>query len=97
MGSNFTTVEQADLLAATANAFTNAKATVDGLLAKYKLLDPNSCSVTESELRNLAKVCVGNSVYVMKLTRDITGGGRASSQVEFDFDANAEFCIIKIL
>jgi hypothetical protein len=97
VGSDFTNVKQADLLAATADSFTSAKATVDRLLTKYKQLDPNNCPVTEEELRNLAKVCVGNSIYVMKLTRDVNGEGTASGMVKFDFDANPEFCIIKIV
>lgn len=60
-------------------------------------MDPNTCSVTEDELKSLAKVCVGNSVYLMKLTQQVGNGGTASGSVEFDFEANDEFCIIKLV
>lgn len=95
-GSDFTQVKQADLLAATAESFTGAKATVDGLLADPQL-HSTFCSTSQEELKRLAKVCVGNSVYLMKLSRQVSDGGSASGKVEFDFDTLAEFCIIKLV
>jgi len=97
IGSDFSKVKQADLLAAATESFTSAKATVDGLLSRYKQLDSQFCLVAEEELKSLAKVCVGNSVYLMKLSRQVSDGGSASGKVEFDFDTNAEFCIIKLV
>ena len=92
--SDFSTVKQADLLSATTKSFKAAKVTVDDMLAKYKAFD--SVSVKEEELKSLAKVCVGNSVYVMKLLQQVKGEGKASGKVVFDFETNSEFCIIKI-
>lgn len=97
IGSDFTKVKQSDLLAATAESFKEAKATVDGLLTKYKQIDSNACSVSEEELRSLARVSVGNSVYLMKLSQQVSNGGTASGKVEFDFGTNDEFCIIKLV
>lgn len=97
VGSDHTTVTQADLLAATADSCNHAKATVDEMLAKYPQVDSAFCSVTEEEIRSLAKVCVGNSVYLMKLSRQVSDGGSASGKVEFDFETDNEFCIIKLV
>lgn len=97
VGSDFTSVKQADLLTATAESFREAKATVDGLLTKYQQIDSYACPVSEKELKSLAKVCVGNSVYLMKLSQQVSDGGTASGKVEFDFETNDEFCIIKLV
>lgn len=96
IGSDFSRVKQSDLLNATAESFTNAKATVDGLLGN-KQVDRKDMSTTEDELRSLAKVCVGNSVYLMKLIRQIDEGANATGTVEFDFSSHDEFCIVKLI
>jgi hypothetical protein len=96
VGSDYTKVKQSDLLAATADSFTSAKVNVDMMLTKYAQLD--SWSITEEKMRALAKVCVGNSVYLMKLSRQVNDGGSAIDEnVHFDFDTNVEFCIIKLV
>jgi hypothetical protein len=94
VGSDFSRVKQADLLSATTESFSAAKGTVNDMVAKYKAFD--SVSVKEEELKSLAKVCVGNSVYVTKLSQQIKGGEKASGKVVFDFETNSEFCMIKI-
>ena len=48
------------------------------------------------EVRALTKVCVGNSVFLMKLTQQVHGNGKAKGKVTFDFGANKQFCTIKI-
>jgi hypothetical protein len=96
VGSDYTKVKQSDLLAATADSFTSAKVNVDMMLTKYAQLD--SWSITEEKMRALAKVCVGNSVYLMKLSRQVNEGGSAIDEnVHFDFETNVEFCIIKLV
>jgi len=96
IGSDPTKVNQSDLLTATAESFTSSKTTVEGLLTNQQI-NFKFTSISEEELRSLAKVCVGNSVYLMKLTREVSDGGSASGEVEFDFDTNAEFCIVKLI
>lgn len=94
VGSDFSAVKQADLLSATTESFSVAKVTVVDMLAKYEAFDLTA--VKEEELKSLAKVCVGNSVYVMKLSQQVRGGENASGKVVFDFETNSEFCILRI-
>lgn len=94
VGSDFSGVNPADLLSATTESFSAAKVTVDDMLATHKAFD--SALVKEAELKSLAKVCIGNSVYATKLSQQVKGGGKASGKVVFDFETNPEFCMIKI-
>lgn len=93
-GTDCSTVNQADLLSATAESFSAAKVTVVDMLAKYEALD--LITVKEEELKSLAKVCVGNAVYVIKLLQQVRGEDKASGKVVFDFESNSEFCTIKL-
>lgn len=94
VGSDFSTVKQADLLSATTESFSAAKVTVVDMLAKCEAFD--LIAMKEEELKSLAKVCVGNAVYVVKLSQQVRGEEKASGKVVFDFETNSEFCIIKI-
>ncbi|KAL7578200.1 hypothetical protein ACA910_012629 [Epithemia clementina (nom. ined.)] len=59
---------------------------------------PPYAPVLESEARAYLKVCVGNSVYLMKLGQLVSATGTTSKKVsvEFDFGAHKEYCIIKL-
>lgn len=69
---------------------------VDKLLKQAESGDSDFLSVGESELRKLAKVCVGNSVYIHKLKQQILSDGKASGDVLFDLETHSQFCTIKI-
>lgn len=95
-GSDVSKVPQTDLLRSTAQCFKAGKATVDTLLEQLSRFDATSFSIREEDLRKLAKVCVGNSIFVMKLSQMVAGGQEAKGSVSFDFETDKEFCIIKI-
>uniref|UniRef100_A0A6U9WSR9 Uncharacterized protein n=1 Tax=Pseudo-nitzschia australis TaxID=44445 RepID=A0A6U9WSR9_9STRA len=95
-GSDFSKVPQSDLIASTADSFLLSKSMIDRLLSQVPLIDPDFLSVQEEELRQLAKVCVGNSIYLQKLIQVIKEKGESKARVTIDTNTNRQFCTIKI-
>jgi hypothetical protein len=96
-GCSFARVSQNDLLASTGECFKASKANVGKVLAGLQALDASLLSMTREDLNQIAKVCVGNSVYLQKLRQAISSqDGTWKPRALFDFDANCEFCTIKV-
>eukprot|EP00539_Tryblionella_compressa_P001162 CAMPEP_0178733116 /NCGR_PEP_ID=MMETSP0744-20121128/622_1 /TAXON_ID=913974 /ORGANISM="Nitzschia punctata, Strain CCMP561" /LENGTH=225 /DNA_ID=CAMNT_0020385275 /DNA_START=183 /DNA_END=860 /DNA_ORIENTATION=- len=94
-GSDFSKVPQKDLLASTSECFNVSKSMIEKLLAQIPTTDPSYLPIQEDELRQLAKVCVGNSIYLQKL-KQIIGEGTTKASVSIDVNTNKQFCTIKI-
>jgi hypothetical protein len=103
-GSNASGVSIADIVQSTVDVFNSCKAAIDRLLADYyndsssKKIEPMYAPLQEEEVRGLLKVCVGNSVYLMRLQQLLrsTPSSERKVKIDFDFDAHKEFCIIKL-
>lgn len=95
-GSDFSKVAQRDLLASTADAFRLSKSMIDRLLLMIPNINPDFLPAKEDELRQLNKICVGNSIYLQKLMQAIQRKEEAGTRVAIDMAANSEFCTIKI-
>jgi len=98
-GSDFAKVSQCDLLLSTSECFRSSKAAIGKIIAFLPSLDPAFTPMTKEELNQIAKVCVGNSVYILKMKQLVDehdGEGKAPS-VDFAFDSNSEFCTIKLV
>jgi hypothetical protein len=108
-GSDFSNVSQADLFKSTSDHFQSCKATAEQLLRDLPTVNPLYSLIQQDEIRGLIKVCVGNSVYLLKLqqlvsaaattTNDENGKPKSkfdSTKVDFDFQAHAHFCIVKL-
>ena len=96
-GSTFSKVSQTDLLASAGDCFKLSKTGVGTLLSALPSIDPTSLSMTKEDLHQVAKICVGNSVYLQKFGQSRT---RQSKDVQqnpsFDFDRIGEFFTIKV-
>lgn len=96
-GSSFARVSQRDLLFSTAECFKSSKATIVQITSKLATINGDFFSMTKEELGQIAKVCVGNSVYIMKMKQMVGKEAEANSPgVDFDFEANNEFSTIKL-
>lgn len=96
-GSDFARVSQADLLFSTAECFKSSKASTSKLLALLPSIDPNHLSMTKDELNQIAKVCVGNSVYVQKMKQVVSTKEGKVESVSFEFASNKQFCMVKLV
>ncbi|CAB9516473.1 Mak10 subunit, NatC N(alpha)-terminal acetyltransferase [Seminavis robusta] len=99
-GSSFARVSQSDLLASTGECFKSSKTSVGKALTLLSDLDISLLATTKEDLNQLAKICVGNSVYMQKLRQSIAAGegGNQSKQQKtvFEFDSNSDFCTVKL-
>ena len=95
-GSDFSKVSQNDLLASTSECFNVSKAMLDKLLSQIAIIQTEFRAMQEDEIRRLAKVCIGNSVYVQKLKQAIDADGKAKGVISFDLETHNQFCITKI-
>jgi len=99
-GNDFSLVEPSSLLHTAAEGFQHCRAAIEVMLQDMtrQKMDPMFAPVSETELRSLLKVCIGNAVYVQRLRQLIESGSAnlPSTTVAFDFESHDQFCIFKI-
>ena len=98
-GYSHADVSQQTLIASAMDCFKASKTVVDKLLSDIgDETDDDSCylPIQRAELKSLAKVCIGNSLFLHKLLRQVQSGEAVAGKVSFDFEAHRAFCIIKL-
>jgi hypothetical protein len=95
-GSDISKVSQSDLLKSTSECFNSSKMLVDKLVSQIPTMDADYLSIQEKYLKRYAKICIGNSVYLQKLTQLVGVNGNADGGVDIDLDPPIQFCTIKI-
>ena len=98
-GYSHADVSQQALIASAMDCFKASKTVVDKLLSDIGDDDgDDSCflPIRRAELKSLAKVCIGNSLFLQKLLRQVQSGEAAEGKVSFDFEAHPAFCIVKL-
>lgn len=97
-GYSYANVGQQELISSATECFKASKAVVDNLLSQLGDEDEDDCyaAIRRQEMMNIAKVCVGNSLFLHKLSRQVQTGGKAEWSISFDFDAHNAFCTIKL-
>ena len=87
-------------MASAAECFRLAKSLVDKLLLAFsvgKTSDDEVLVVTKEEVMKLAKVCVGNSLFLHKISRSEEKEKKGEKlKVELDWPVHHQFCSIKI-
>jgi hypothetical protein len=96
-GSNYTHVPQEELLQSTAEWFQSCNTAIESLLEEERGLNKMYTPMRADEIQSLRKVCLGNSIYVMKLRQLIANPPSHPPKVIFDFDTHSEFCTIKLI
>ena len=97
-GSDFSKVPPQDLLASTSECFQAARTYVDRILAQSQSTPEHFRVLKNDEINRLAKVALGNAVFVLKLQQKVDNGftGNAKGNVEFDLETHNHFCTIRI-
>jgi len=95
-GSDFSEVTPENLLRTTTGLFQSCKTTAEKLLRDCQLMDETFLPAKQDEIRRLLKVCIGNSVYLLKLQQVVSATETLVPKVEFDFQTHAHFCIVKL-
>lgn len=97
-GSDFSTVNQNELLKSASDCFKASKTMVDKLESQLKSgsVDSDFVTASEADLRLLAKIAVGNTIYLAKLTQSVAQNGKSSGELSIDMEPSVQFCTIKI-
>lgn len=95
-GSNFANVHPDDLLLSTGECFLNAKKLLETLGKRASQINEKFAPLDAEEVRDMMKICVGNSVFVMKLAQYYESNGGKQPSVQFDFKLSNQFCTIKL-
>lgn len=95
-GSDFSKVSQNELLRSTSECFSQSKLMVDSLVAQIPSLDVDYLAVHDKQLHQYTKICVGNSVYIRKLSQIIEGKGTSEASVSVEIEPAIQFCTIKL-
>ena len=95
-GYSHADVRQQTLIASAMDCFKASKTVVDKLLSNVGDGDDCYLPILGAELRNLAKVCIGNSLFLHKFSRQVQSGDKVEGEVSFDFEAHRAFCIVKL-
>ena len=95
-GLDYKNVTQADLISYTTDCFKESKCILDSISSHLKLTEPQSSTLSADEIKALTKVCVGNSVFLMRLIQHIRSNETSKCRVAFDFSSNSQFCTVKI-
>lgn len=95
-GSDFSKVTQNDLISSTGECFAASKALVDKLQIQVSNVEPYYLPIQCEELNKLAKVCVGNSVYLQKLKQQVGSKEGRNIKIDMDVDTHEGFCTIKL-
>ena len=94
-GSDFGSVTSTVLISSAADCFTASRTLLEQISNECKKVDALHCSVSKEDVRNLIKVCVGNSLFLMKLSQSIASQDANSLSVSLDFQ-DSQFCSINL-
>ena len=95
-GSDFSAVSQDELLTSTTDCFKATKSAIDKILVQIGEIDANYCSIRKDDAMKLAKVCIGNLLFLHKFSCNIHTNDSRSFEVKFDFAAHKQFCSIQL-
>uniref|UniRef100_A0A7S2SAQ4 NAA35-like TPR repeats domain-containing protein n=1 Tax=Eucampia antarctica TaxID=49252 RepID=A0A7S2SAQ4_9STRA len=96
-GSDFSSVSQLELITSASECFKSAKVIVDNILENIVKVDKLYLAVRKEEVMKLAKVCVGNNLYLHKMLLQAQKGNDLSNSVMMmDFKSHNQFCSITI-
>lgn len=96
-GADFSNVSPADLLNATADCFQAARSYADRLTTEIDSIPEDYRAIDTDELKQLTKVAVGNSIYLLKLRQKLESAEHGSKgTVQLDTESHKHFCTIKV-
>jgi len=105
-GSDFTSVLPMDLISSASDCFKSSKSIIDRIMVELESYEDENhlCApIHKEEVMKLAKICVGNSLFLHKFRQHIAPFDKKNidsyemkGNVTFDFEVHPQFCSIKI-
>ncbi|KAL3924307.1 MAG: hypothetical protein SGILL_001126 [Bacillariaceae sp.] len=96
LGTDATKLSQKHLVASSKESFSASKSMLEKALTLMEKLDPDYLPMSVEEMKQLSKVCLGNSIYLQRLVQVSTGDGASAATISVDTKTNKCFCIVKL-
>jgi hypothetical protein len=101
-GTDFSSVSSRTLISSSTECFNVCKSLFQSIRsecdqAQVPMDDDYRC-ISNTDIKRLTKVCIGNSLFLLKLSQATEKGEGVSSsalEVNYDFTSNKQFCTIR--
>jgi len=94
-GSDFGLVSSTTLISSATDCFTTSRGLLQEIGEESKKLEDIYRSIRKDDVTNLVKVCVGNSLFLLKLSKSIANQDVSTLNVSLDFK-DCQFCSINL-
>lgn len=99
-GTDFSSVSSNDLIASATDCFKTCRSALDEMTKKLDNDDNRFAAnygMNREEIKKVTKVCIANSLALLKLSQSITRGDIGSCKIEFDFTTHKQYCSINVI
>ena len=96
-GTDFSSVSSNDLISSSSDCFKTCRNLLSDIMKKLETIDSNYCIISKEEVMSVTKVCIANSLFLLKVSSYIRKGESLESyKVSFDLETHGQFCSINI-
>jgi len=96
-GTDFSSVSSKDLIELAFDCFKSCRKVLDEILSKINLVDSDFCAISKEETMSAIKVCVTNSLFLLKISKyDGIGEEGTVPTITFDFHTHKKLCSINM-
>jgi len=96
-GTDFSAVSTFDLIASSSDCFKQCRIILDTILKSIERKKTLSSSLmTKDEAMSITKVCIANSLFLLKVSKYIDNGENESVEVSIDLKTHRQFCTITL-
>jgi hypothetical protein len=84
------------LIYSSSECFATSKSVLEKLKCDYDEINVDYHCIGKEEILNLIKVCFGNSLFLVKLSKAIEKNDASSLKLVLDMKLNPQFCTLKL-
>jgi len=95
-GTDFSGVSSTTLLSSSTECFTASRSLLEKINMHCEKMEEDYRCISKQDATKLIKVCIGNSIFLLKLSQGVASGDTSSGKVTFDFQSHNEFCTINV-
>ena len=95
-GTDFSSVSWKDLITSSSDCFKNCRILLDKMKNRVESKSLDFLPISMDEIMCTTKVCIANSLLLLKVSQYIDKCETKVHKVSFDFDTHRQFCSISI-
>lgn len=95
-GTDFSSVSPKDLISSATDSFKTCRTILDEISKKVDKVGSSlgANGMNKQEMKSITKVCIANSLFLLKLSQSIHKSDVEGFKVEFDFSTHKHFCVM---